>query len=307
MASKDYLAKYLSSSKPKKPKRAKSAAPSAAQIIDEDDVAAIQWDVSSSTAAAIHNANDMGLRIMVGSIRSGRTLWRNHSARITGKTRLQHFAVPSPIERQERHDSYSEGDRGPRERHDSDSDSEPDDNRGRGRTRPRGGSDAGGMANGQGAETVYRDKMGRRVVVEDVHRDAEAKEREREEKKRRDYEWGLGKVQRNQARERSRAAAEGPFARTADDADLNRELRDRDRWGDPAAKMGIETAAKKASKASNRPTYQGAWPSNRYNIPPGFRWDGVDRSNGFEAKLLMSANEKATFEERAYRWRSEDM
>ncbi|KAJ3367559.1 Pre-mRNA-splicing factor cwc26 [Allomyces arbusculus] len=306
MASKDYLAKYLSSSKPKKPKKAKSAASSAAQIIDEDDVAAIQWDASSSTAAAILDADDMGYGFGSSSSTS-RTRGAPIPLAEPAKRGRSTSRSPSPAGRRERHDSDSEDDRGPRERHDSDSDSEPDKDGGRGHAQPRGGFDAGGAADGQGAATVYRDKLGRRVAVEDVHRDAEAKEREREEKKRRDYEWGLGKVQRDHARERSRAAAEGPFARTADDADLNRELRNRDRWGDPAAKMGVETAAKEARKASNRPTYQGAWPSNRYNIPPGFRWDGVDRSNGFEAKLLMSANEKAVFEEKAYRWRSEDM
>ncbi|KAJ3366421.1 Pre-mRNA-splicing factor cwc26 [Allomyces javanicus] len=306
MATKDYLAKYLGSSKPKKSKKAKSAAPSAAQIIDEDDMAAIQWNGSSSTATAIHDADDMGYGFGSSSSSAPRTRGAPIPLAEPAKRGRSTSRSPSPVGRREWHDSDSEDDRGPRERHDSDSDSEPDDDGGRGRALPHGGSETG-AADGQGAATVYRDKLGRRVAVEDVHRDVEAKEREREEKKRRDYEWGLGKVQRDQARERSRAAAEGPFARTADDADLNRELRDRDRWGDPAAKMGIETATKKARKASNRPTYQGAWPSNRYNIPPGFRWDGVDRSNGFEAKLLIGANEKATFEERAYRWRSEDM
>lgn len=55
------------------------------------------------------------------------------------------------------------------------------------------------------------------------------------------------------------------------------------------------------------PEFRGACPPNRFNIRPGHRWDGVDRSNGYEEKLLLQINSKKALESEAYKWSSSDL
>ena len=40
---------------------------------------------------------------------------------------------------------------------------------------------------------------------------------------------------------------------------------------------------------------------------PAHRWDGVDRSNGFEKKMMTAGVNKMAREEEAYKWSTEDM
>jgi len=153
---------------------------------------------------------------------------------------------------------------------------------------------------GRVAATVYRDKKGQRV------QDGEGgkkKELDKDETELANMVWGKGLVQLEE-----RAALEKqiqdekskPFARRADDKDMNEQLKEVTRWGDPMA-------ARLAKKSSAKPKYNGPYPPNRFGIPPGFRWDGVDRSNGFERQYFAAQNTRKTNDLEATAWATEQM
>lgn len=86
--------------------------------------------------------------------------------------------------------------------------------------------------------TVYRDASGKRIDMK-LAKAEEAKQRRDElEREMKKMEWGKGLVQKGEKAQRQREAqalAAKPLARYADDADMNDELKDQDRWNDPAA------------------------------------------------------------------------
>lgn len=80
---------------------------------------------------------------------------------------------------------------------------------------------------------MIRDKSGKKITVEEYEAQLAA---ERAKKESKPMEWASGLAQQAAAaREAVRLAQERlrPFARTADDAELNAELKAADRWGDP--------------------------------------------------------------------------
>jgi Pre-mRNA-splicing factor of RES complex len=123
----------------------------------------------------------------------------------------------------------------------------------------------------------------------------------------------------------SRASVSGPvsnlkrFAGTANDADLNIALRKRQRRGDPMSdslnhfsasdandedrlhgKLHLKSTMRSDTVAIS--VYSGPpAPPNRFGILPGPRWDGVDRSNGFEERLAQSRAAALSNADEAYR------
>ncbi|KAI7873735.1 hypothetical protein K492DRAFT_138700 [Lichtheimia hyalospora FSU 10163] len=162
---------------------------------------------------------------------------------------------------------------------------------------------------GRYADTVRRDETGR-IIDPKIKKAKEAQaRRDAIEKEEQRMEWGKGLVQRSEEQKKSQQLAEEkdkPLARYVDDVEYNRGLKDTQRWNDPAAGF-LTNRSRSTTTNMVRPTYKGAWKPNRYMIPPGYRWDGVDRSNGFEDQFLLNLNQKQARKVEAHAWSTEDM
>ncbi|KAF8349151.1 Pre-mRNA-splicing factor of RES complex-domain-containing protein [Amanita rubescens] len=156
-------------------------------------------------------------------------------------------------------------------------------------------------------ETVYRDASGRKIDAKAERAEAARLKREREEREAKKMEWGKGLVQKDEEEKRRQEIEKQKstaFARRADDKELNEELKAKELWNDPAAAF----LSKKKSKGPRKPEYNGPPPPpNRFGIKPGYRWDGVDRSNGFEKKLFQSINNRTRQTTEYYAWSVDDM
>uniref|UniRef100_A0A8C2TIE9 BUD13 homolog n=1 Tax=Coturnix japonica TaxID=93934 RepID=A0A8C2TIE9_COTJA len=160
-------------------------------------------------------------------------------------------------------------------------------------------------------ETIFRDKSGRKRDL--VQERLEQKQKD-EAKLLHDEQyarWGKGLAQERQQQQNVEDAIkemQKPLARYIDDEDLDRMLREQEREGDPMAEFIKKRKAKENKEKKEKPRYSGpAPPLNRFNIWPGYRWDGVDRSNGFEQQFFARMANKKAVQELAYKWSIEDM
>ena len=136
---------------------------------------------------------------------------------------------------------------------------------------------------GQNATTAIRAGKLRQI---EAQKEADKEKAEKIAKLQEAYQkWNKGL---KQGAEQSNRLAEDmhemskPLARFAGDEDLEQMLREQDRDGDPMAAYMAKKKIK-SGKGPTRPVYRGpADAPNRFGILPGYRWDGVDRSNGFE-------------------------
>ncbi|XP_046353029.1 BUD13 homolog [Haliotis rufescens] len=164
---------------------------------------------------------------------------------------------------------------------------------------------------GKNAKTVFREKGGKkRNFAEEKEKEEEA-ERQKAIKEKKYEEWGKGLKQKEALEQRvsdTLHEAAKPLARYRDDDDLDELLKTREREGDPMAAFLKKKKKNKDPNVKEKPKYSGpAPPPNRFKIMPGYRWDGVDRSNGFEKQIFTKMSEKRATEKLAYKWSVEDM
>ncbi|EHY59064.1 Pre-mRNA-splicing factor cwc26 [Exophiala dermatitidis] len=183
----------------------------------------------------------------------------------------------------------------------------------------------------QEEETIYRDATGRRIDISMKRAEARAAELERIKAEKKAREDAMGEVQRREKEARKQQLDEAKFmtlARGADDEEMNDMLRRQKRWDDPMAGYiaqqeednGERELVKSKTKArgkeksgggggivkTRKRVYAGHAPPNRYGILPGWRWDGVDRSTGFEKEWFQARSRSARVEELKYQWQMDE-
>jgi pre-mRNA-splicing factor CWC26 len=177
----------------------------------------------------------------------------------------------------------------------------------------------------QAEETVYRDATGRRIDVSLRRAELRKQEFLAEQARRKEREDAMGEVQRRQKEERKEELDEARFltlGRGADDEEMNERLKEVVRWDDPMAGYVAKRKAEEGEVVSVRESgrggevkgktktkgkaYQGHAPPNRYGILPGWRWDGVDRGNGFEKDWFQARSRSKRNEEMSYQWQMDE-
>ncbi|ODQ65951.1 hypothetical protein NADFUDRAFT_78614 [Nadsonia fulvescens var. elongata DSM 6958] len=156
-------------------------------------------------------------------------------------------------------------------------------------------------------ETIYRDASGQKVDIEQKRAEEEQKVREKETRLRKQKVMNQGLVQQLEASKRRREIEEAhndesgghKMSITVNDTSRNDELKQKTRYNDPAAMFSKKENDTKKS-LTGLLLYQGSFPPNRFGIVPGHRWDGVDRSNGFETLWYKKQNERNAMKSLSY-------
>ena len=140
-------------------------------------------------------------------------------------------------------------------------------------------------------QTVYRDALGRVISAEQAKQTAAAAKKKKAWVRQSAADWGRGV---HQDREQERKAADdkkigkAAFSRFTIDEDTQAVNKARGRWEDPMAGVGSGGGNQETAK----PVCKHAMPPNRFDIRPGYRWDGKIRGTGFEDRYFAAVADK---------------
>ena len=103
------------------------------------------------------------------------------------------------------------------------------------------------------------------------------------------------KRDREELRQKIEINSKSTYSIPSGNAEAEEILKSRVRSEDPMSQI---LAPKTESSKNHRAKRAN---SNRFDIKPGLRWDGVDRSNGYEKRIMSIENEKNARIENQYR------
>lgn len=157
-------------------------------------------------------------------------------------------------------------------------------------------------------DTVYRDKDGKIVSEEEARKHSQKKRRRQlTEAEQADLNQGRAqKLRREREQQEYARLQESTFAQYKDDDRLEAMRKQEIRAEDPMA--ALAAAKSQRSSKPSRPVYKGPPPKpNRFNLRPGYRWDGNDRGNGFEDRMLAKKYSAKHRREQSYKYSAADM
>ncbi|CAK9437054.1 uncharacterized protein LODBEIA_P15050 [Lodderomyces beijingensis] len=124
-------------------------------------------------------------------------------------------------------------------------------------------------------DTVYRDSSGRVVDIEEAAREFHQRQ---DEAKRRREKTEVRTLKHDQLQQESHDF---------------KQRRNGLNFEDPVAAFSEHVQEYEDEDKSRFVYNKGISPPNRFDVPAGFFWDGVDRSNGFESLMLRKLNESS--------------
>ncbi|KAH3682989.1 hypothetical protein WICPIJ_006049 [Wickerhamomyces pijperi] len=139
---------------------------------------------------------------------------------------------------------------------------------------------------GRNAETIHRDKSGSKVNIHDKLRNDQRRTNHAElEKQRKIKDMNMGLIQKLQKENKPMTDSPPQMTTSKNDITYNKILQTKQSQDDPLQSFTPSSSSSLPNVSlTGRKQYTKSFPENRFAIKPGYRWDGVDRSNGFEKK-----------------------